>query len=216
MIVLPLIIGIITGIPTGFLLRKFKSRLAVLTILIIMIGATAAMGFFLNGLMPAPVLNYMLMGMSFSAIFSNMVSEEVLQNITEYFDPILSFSMIVVIANLGVPLDYKAIGGAGIFTVVYIISRSIGKYFGARLGAKISNMPMEVQKYLGFTLLPHSGVSLVFTGIAVSALGKSHHEYAVIIQGTIAAAAVINEIIAVIIAKKGFEWAGEIGNRRSS
>lgn len=29
------------------------------------------------------------------------------------------------------------------------------------------------------------------------------------IQGTIAAAAVINEIIAVIMAKKGFEWAGE-------
>ncbi|MEG0693821.1 MAG: potassium transporter, partial [Oscillospiraceae bacterium] len=32
---------------------------------------------------------------------------------------------------------------------------------------------------------------------------------AAIIQGTIAAAAVINEVIAVIVAKKGFEWAGE-------
>lgn len=32
-----------------------------------------------------------------------------------------------------------------------------------------------------------------------------------IVQGTIAAAAVINEIIAVIAAKKGFEWAGELG-----
>ena len=30
-------------------------------------------------------------------------------------------------------------------------------------------------------------------------------------QGTIAAAAVINEIIAVFMAKKGFEWAGELG-----
>lgn len=34
-------------------------------------------------------------------------------------------------------------------------------------------------------------------------------ECAQIIQGTIAAEAVINEIIAVIVAKKGFEWAGE-------
>ena len=34
-------------------------------------------------------------------------------------------------------------------------------------------------------------------------------ECAKIMQGTIAAAAVINEIIAVIAAKKGFEWAGE-------
>lgn len=33
-----------------------------------------------------------------------------------------------------------------------------------------------------------------------------------IVQGTIAAAAVINEIIAVIAAKKGFEWAGELGD----
>ena len=35
-------------------------------------------------------------------------------------------------------------------------------------------------------------------------------EYASVIQGTIAAAAVINEIIAVYMAKKGFEWAGEL------
>lgn len=39
-------------------------------------------------------------------------------------------------------------------------------------------------------------------------------ECAQIIQGTIAAAAVINEILAVIIAKKGFEWAGEFNKHR--
>lgn len=70
-------------------------------------------------------------------------------------------------------------------------------------------MPDTVKKYLGFTLLPHSGVSLVFTGIAVSTLSQAAPEAARIVQGTIAAAAVINEIIAVIMAKKGFEWAGE-------
>ena len=65
--------------------------------------------------------------------------------------------------------------------------------------------------HLGLTLLPHSGVSLVFAGIAVSVLEGSAPEYAPLIQGTIAAAAVINEIIAVFMAKKGFEWAGELG-----
>ena len=34
---------------------------------------------------------------------------------------------------------------------------------------------------------------------------------AVIVSGTIVAAAIINEIIAVIIAKYAFKWAGEIG-----
>ena len=59
-------------------------------------------------------------------------------------------------------------------------------------------------------MLPHSGVSLVFTGIAVSILIGPDIEGARLIQGTIAATAVINEVIAVIFAKKGFEWAGEL------
>ena len=59
------------------------------------------------------------------------------------------------------------------------------------------------QGRFGLTLLPHSG--------AVSVLEGSAPEYAPLIQGTIAAAAVINEIIAVFMAKKGFEWAGELG-----
>ena len=67
------------------------------------------------------------------------------------------------------------------------------------------------QGRFGLTLLPHSGVSLVFAGIAVSVLEGSAPEYAPLIQGTIAAAAVINEIIAVFMTKKGFEWAGELG-----
>ncbi len=62
-------------------------------------------------------------------------------------------------------------------------------------------------------MLPHSGVSLVFTGIAVSVLSGSVPEYAKVIQGTIAAAAVINEVIAVIASKKAFEWAGEFNKK---
>lgn len=97
-------------------------------------------------------------------------------------------------------------------TFVYIAARACGKYFGARIGAKATGMPEPVQKYLGLTLLPHSGVSLVFTGIICSVLTGPAPQLAVIVKGTIAAAAVINEIIAVIVAKKGFELAGEIQN----
>ncbi len=176
-----------------------------------MIILTSLIGFWCNHyLLPAPVLNFMLMGMSFSATFANMIEEEDLEAAAKHFEPVLGVSLLIVIINLGVPLDYRAIVGTGLFTLIYIVSRGIGKYFGARLGARITGMPETVQKYLGFTLLPHSGVSLVFAGIAVSALTKFDPEYAVVIQGTIAAAAIINEIIAVIMAKKGFEWAEEI------
>lgn len=77
----------------------------------------------------------------------------------------------------------------------------------------MTNMPMTVQKYLGFTLLPHSGVSLVFTGITASMLSTADLQSAAVVTGTIAAAAIINEIIAVIMAKKGFEWAGELNEK---
>ena len=70
------------------------------------------------------------------------------------------------VLNLGAPLDYLLIMGAGLFTLIYIVARALGKYFGA----SITKSPTTVKKYLGFTFLPHSGVSLVFTGIAVSAL----------------------------------------------
>ncbi|MGF0039368.1 cation:proton antiporter [Peptoniphilaceae bacterium SGI.131] len=213
-IVLPLIIGLITGFPAGKLLKKYRTKGAVLTILLTFILITAFIGLICNKyLLSRPILNFMLMGMSFSAVFSNMVEEEYLEKIIGYFEPILLFSLIIVILNLGVPLNYRAILGAGLFTLIYILSRAIGKYFGARIGAKVTKMPQSVQKYLGFTLLPHSGVSLVFAGIAVSVLNRFDSNLALIIQGTIAAAAIINEIIAVVVAKKAFEWAGEMDKK---
>ena len=213
-VLLPIIIGIVTGLLAGLVLKKERSTAKTLTILILTLLLTSLVGFVLNTyVMPKPVLNFMLIGMAFSATFSNMISQERLEQIMKAFNPILGFSMIVVILNLGAPLDYHLILGAGLFTAIYIISRAVGKYFGAYFGASITNSPKTVKKYLGLTLLPHSGVSLVFTGIAVSVLAAPAPECAKIIQGTIAAAAVINEVIAVIVAKKGFEWAGEFGKR---
>ena len=148
--------------------------------------------------------------MGFSTVFSNMIEEEQLNDIMKVMNPIIGISLIVVILNIGSPLDYHLILGAGVYTAVYIVARAIGKYSGAYFGAAITHAPKTVKRYLGFTLLPHSGVSLVFTGIAVSVLQGPAPECAQIIQGTIAAAAVINEIIAVFMAKKGFEWAGEL------
>ena len=212
-VVLPLLIGAATGFLAGLMLKKERGSAATLDLLILNILLASGVGFFFNNvIMPQPVLNFMLIGMAFSATFSNMVSEKTLEQIMHLFNPILGIAMIIVILNLGAPLDYHLIMEAGLFTVIYIAARALGKYFGAYFGASITKSPKTVRKYLGFTLLPHSGVSLVFTGIAVSVLSGPAPECAAIIQGTIAAAAVINEIIAVVMAKKGFEWAGEFGD----
>lgn len=209
-VLLPLVIGVITGLLAGVILKKERNRALTLTLLSITILIASGVGFICNSLLPSPMLNFMLIGMAFSATFANMVSEKRLEQIMDAFNPVLGIAMIMVILNLGAPLDYHLILGAGVYTVVYIISRAAGKYLGAFFGAAITKSPKTMRNFLGLTLLPHSGVSLVFTGIAVSMLSGPAPECAQIIQGTIAAAAVINEIIAVILAKQGFAWAGEL------
>ncbi len=210
MVLLPVIIGLVTGLPAGWLLKNVRGRVQTLTVLLTGITLTAGIGWLINTKMLSGItLNYMLMGVSFSAVFTNMTGKERLEEITDYFHPILAVCLLTAIVDLGAPLNYHLILGAGFYTFLYIGTRGAGKYFGARFGAKAMKMPDTVQKYLGLTLLPHSGVSLVFTGIACSTLA-SQPELVGTLQGTIAAAAVINEIIAVIAAKKGFELAGEI------
>lgn len=208
-ILLPIVIGIAVGLPAGLLLKQTKGKAQTLAVLSAGITLTVCIGWFINMKLSGITLNYMLMGVSFSAAFTNMVSKERLQEISDEFHPILAVSLLAAIVDLGAPLNYHLILGAGLYTFLYILARGMGKYFGARFSAKAMKMPDTVQKFLGLTLLPHSGVSLVFTGIACSTLA-SEPELASIIQGTIAAAAVINEIIAVIAAKKGFELSGEI------
>lgn len=138
--------------------------------------------------------------MAFSATIANIVPEKEFEETLKFYSPILNLSLVIVIVNLGMPLDYRLIAGAGIFTFVYILSRAIGKIGGAYIGGKLTKAQPVVTKYLGFTLLPHSGVSLVFTGIATTTLSSFDPSLA----------AIINEIIAVIVAKYAFKWAGEI------
>lgn len=205
-------IALATGFPAGLILRKMKSRAGIVAVLLIDITCTAVIGILLNRYVFTTItLNYMLMGVSASAVFSNMITEEQLDLLISLDQPILGISLLGAIVDLGAPLNYHLILGAGLYTFIYIGARAFGKYFGARIGATATHMPKTVQKYLGLTLLPHSGVSLVFTGIICGVLQGPRPDLAAIVQGTIAAAAVINEIIAVIAAKKGFELAGEIG-----
>ena len=210
MIFMPVLIGVFFGIPAGMLLKLSQGRTGILGILTAGITLTVLAGWFLNTrVLTGITLNYMLMGVAFSASYANMVREERLGEINSAFSPILNVSLLAAVADLGTPLNFRLILGAGWYTFIYIAARAFGKYFGARTGAKITGMPVTVRKYLGLTLLPHSGVSLVFTGIVYSVLSPAEPALAEIVQGTIAAAAVLNEIIAVIAAKKGFELAGE-------
>lgn len=212
MIFLPFVVGVVTGGLGALIIRKIKNKYLNLALLVFFLALSITAGLFIDYFVYGSFsLNYLLIGMACSATFSNFVDEKKMTEVFELYQPILFVSLIVVIINLGMPLDYRLIAGAGVFTAVYILSRAAGKIGGAFLGGKITKAEKSVTKYLGFTLLPHSGVSLVFTGIAASTLAGFAPELVSVIQGTIVAAAIINELIAVIVAKFAFKWAGEIG-----
>ena len=208
MIILPLAIGGVTGYIGSKILKNKCSKIEIILKIAILIAVTVIIGRYVNNNILS--INLLLSGISLSAIIANTVKKERLQEIMKVINPIIGIGLVVMVIDLGAPLDYNLIFGAGIFTAIYIIARGIGKIFGAYAGGKLSKADDNVSKYLGLSLLPHSGVSLIFTGIAVETLMPFQPEYAVMIQGTIAAAAVINEIIAVFLAKQAFKMAGEI------
>lgn len=211
MVVLPFVIGILTGLFASFLMKRSKSNLLRFLLLVGFLCISVLCGLLIDQyVFHSFCLNYLLIGMAFSATVANLVPEKELTETLKLYSPLLNLSLVIVIVNLGMPLDYRLIAGAGLFTAIYILSRAAGKIRGAYLGGKVAKAEPTVTKYLGFTLLPHSGVSLVFTGIAVTTLAPINATLASIVSGTIVAAAIINEIIAVIVAKFAFKWAGEI------
>ena len=208
---------LLVGLPVSALLRK--SQNPKINSVIALLGVLTAAGITLAAntyLMPFPILNFMLTGMVYSAVFANRIPEEQLNGMMSRCTPIIGGCFTLIILNLGVPLDYHLILDAGLFTAIYIVTRAVGKIGGAAIGAHLSHAPVTVRKYLGLTLMPHSGVSLVLTGIAISSLTGAFSQYGYIVRGTIAAAAVINEVIAVFWARKGFQLAGELNAASSS
>ena len=112
------------------------------------------------------------------------------------------------------PLDYRYILSSGLFTIIYIVFRSLGKISFSYVGAKVTKSEDSMKKYFGLTLLPHSGVSLLFTEISINVLTVIDPCLVSIIQGMIASAGLINEIIVMLLAKFAFQKAHEISGSK--
>ncbi len=211
MVLIPFALGIGFGFAASAVIKAVKKNGVRFCVFLFFLTLSAICGLLIDCyLFRSFILNYLLIGMAFSAVVANTVPGQDLEEMLRLYGPLLNLSLVVVIVNLGMPLDYRLIAGAGVFTIIYILSRAAGKIGGSYIGGKLTKAQPVVTKYLGLTLLPHSGVSLVFTGIASSSLTSVDPSLAEIVSGTIVAAAIINEIIAVIVAKYAFKRAGEI------
>lgn len=99
-----------------------------LVVLLIGITVIVGIGVYLNKeILKGIILNYMFLGVAYSGVLANVIEEEKLQLLLQAYNPILAVSLLISIVDLGAPLDYHLILGAGFYTFVYIVARALGK-----------------------------------------------------------------------------------------
>ena len=113
------------------------------------------------------------------------------------------FAMFFVLA--GLHFDLGVMKTAGILTLFIVLSRSLGKYFGARAGATISHASDEVKKYLGLALQPKAGVSVGLVLLAERAFPA----FGAIMVNAVLGGVIIKELIGPPLTKYALFKAGE-------
>ena len=147
------------------------------------------------------LLSCMMLG----TVFCNICdfSEELMERVDRWCAPILVLFFVISGAelNLGVFSNIIIV----LVGVVYILSRSAGKMFGAFSSAKLAKSEPNIVKYLGITLLPQAGVALGMAKQAKDSLVGGE----LVISITLFAV-LVYELVGPFLTKKALEAAGEI------
>ena len=119
---------------------------------------------------------------------------------------------IIFFVTSGAELDlYVFTSGATILIgVVYLISRSVGKYTGAGLSSRLAKCDDNIVKYLGITLLPQAGVALGMADMVKSATEFAGTNIATIVVSITLFAVLVYEIVGPALTKMALLKAGDI------
>lgn len=97
----------------------------------------------------------------------------------------------------GAHLDFSVLYHMGIAGILYLVFRTIGKVYGAKIGAQISQAPKPAANWLGLALTPQAGVALGI-GLVAKATFPDYGNY---IFTVIAATTVVFELVGPILTK---------------
>ena len=166
-VALSLILGAVMGLLFTYCERFFHSRskrMAVSVTFVMMTVALSMLKFEIGGVHIA--FSSLLVCMMLGSVFCNICdfSEELMDRVDRWTAPL--FVLFFVISGAELKLSVFKSATIILIGVVYIISRSVGKYSGALLSAKSVGCDENIVKYLGITLLPQAGVAL---GMAIKA-----------------------------------------------
>ena len=203
-----LALGFIMGVLFNFTEKFFHSNSRRLSISITFVLLTVALSMIDIPLGGGIHISFssLLVCMMLGTVFCNMCdfSEELMERADRWTAPL--FVLFFVLS--GAELDFSVFGSIYVIIVgvLYILSRSLGKYFGAYGSSLISGTSPTIKKYLGITLLPQAGVALGMSLQAEQVLGADGF----LIRNIILFSVLIYELIGPTLTKIALTKAGDI------
>ncbi len=208
-IVLSLVLGAVIGFALTFAENLFHSnsnRLSLSIAFVFVTVAASMLHFEIGGVHVgfSSLLTCMMMG----TVFCNFCpcSEEMMERTDKWTKPIFILFFVISGAELDLSVFLQPI--FLVIGVVYILFRSLGKYFGALGSSAMMRSDPTIQKYLGITLLPQAGVALgmVTTVCADASLAGVSNT----VRFVVLFAVLVYEIFGPVLTKWALTRAGDI------
>ncbi len=217
-ITISLVVGAVLGFVISFANRFFKSRNNRLIWNIF--SVFAALGFyylFKSPMMGGFELSSLLTCMMAGAIYTNFVKESgrTLDVMDRFTSPVYMMFFVISGASLDLTIFFN---GDGLVVVLialtYLVSRVVGKWSGAFVGATITRCEPQVKKYLGFALVPQAGVAIGLSTTAYKLFSQYSDPYmqktGALILAIILTSTLIYELFGPMVAKFALKKAHEI------
>ena len=204
-VVLSLALGALMGYLLNFIEQFFHSRskrMAISVAFVLLTVGLSSMKFTVGGVHIG--FSLLLVCMMTGTVFCNIcsTSEELMNRVEGWTVPLNILFFVI----SGAELDLNVlVNPATLFIgVIYILSRSAGKYFGAELSCQITKCSPKITNNLGITLLPQAGVALGMAVMAHTLPGGN------IVRNVVLFAVLIYELFGPALTKMALTRAGEI------
>ncbi len=219
-IVASLSLGAVMGCILTWLEKLFNSNTNRLNMTIAFVFLTVSLSMFDFHIGSVHIgFSSLLVCMMLGTVFCNIcpLSHDLMERSDKWTSPLFALFFVISGAELELSVfaDVVIVG----ISVVYIIFRSLGKYFGSYISAKATNCESRICKYLGITLLPQAGVALGMCTVAAANLPGEGN----LIRNITLFAVLIYEIFGPVMTRQALKEAGEITpmsdevkNRRST
>ena len=207
-----LLLGFLMGIIFTMVEKWFHSNTRRMGISITFVVLTAALSMVKMEIPGTEIelgFSSLLVCMMLGTVFCNICdfSADIMDRVDKWTAPL--FVLFFVLSGAELDLGVFSNMTVVMIGVLYIVSRSAGKYAGASVSAKAMKCEPQICKYLGITLLPQAGVALGMSVTVAQELGSE----GAIIRNIVLFAVLIYELFGPMMTKIALTKAGEIAPR---